>query len=477
MEPSNPPPIRRRMRKRKACVQCTRSKRKCDKTTPQCKRCLERGDPCEYQLLAHIQRSQSEGTSEGRSGSAIIEEESDEDDNADMFTLPSTNLHPTPESQPLPPDPNTNLSPPFQLTHTAPLPLANLTLSFLAPSSWTRTYNLDPPDSPPCARITEDDLPLFIAHLNRWLRLWLTTGHSPAMHRSLYRGSMPECIQDAFTSLAAYTSATAHTKCSILRILRDKAERLISSQPIVPNLDLPGDEPPGPQPSELAAPCVILDTTTHLARTQALFVYQLLRLFDGDIRSRAQAEEQMGTLHTWATQMLESARFDCVTAEYLVATSGGGGGGVRVEGEGGGRVNDFTLVLGSEEMTDPSATWQAWILAESVRRTFLMAEYMQSVYLTIKRGWSVCSGGVAFTPKAGLWDATGAWEWVGKARCELGGRGEVMPEGRFPRLLEGMEGWIGLKRNRHEDVDEFTHVVLGLCDTRRQWGTGMCSVF
>ncbi|KAK0624053.1 hypothetical protein B0T14DRAFT_478156 [Immersiella caudata] len=444
MEPSNPPTVRRRIRKRKACVQCTRSKRKCDKTSPQCKRCLERGDPCEYQLLAHIHRSPSEGTVARQSGSATLEEESDNDDEnpGTSFTLPGAIHGPAPETHS---NPNANLSP--------STPLTALTLSFLAPSSWTRTYALDPPDDPASPRITEEDLPLFIAHLKRWLRVWLSTGHSPMMHRSLYRGSMPECIQDAFTSFSAYNGATEHTKCSILRILRDKAARLIESQPPVPDLDFP----------ELSAPCVILDTTAHLARTQALFVYQLLRLFDGDIRSRAEAEEQMGTLHTWATQMLESARLDCVTAEYLMASG---------DAEGGDRMNNFTLVLGSAAMTDPSLTWQAWILAESVRRAFLMAEYMQSVYLTIKRGWSVCSGGVAFTPKAGLWDATGAWEWVNRAKRELGGRGETMLEGKFPKLLESMEGWIGLKRNQPEDVDEFTRVVLGLCDTRRQWGTG-----
>lgn len=60
---------------------------------------------------------------------------------------------------------------------------------------------------------------------------------------------------------------------------------------------------------------------------------------------------------------------------------------------------------------------------------------------------------------------------MNKAMCELGGRGEAMPEGKFPRLLESMEGWVSLKRNQPEDVDEFTQVVLGLCDTRRQWGT------
>jgi hypothetical protein len=36
-----------------------------------------------------------------------------------------------------------------------------------------------------------------------------------------------------------------------------------------------------------------------LARTQALFMYQIIRLFDGDIFLRAQAEKDMMVLHTW----------------------------------------------------------------------------------------------------------------------------------------------------------------------------------
>jgi len=77
--------------------------------------------------------------------------------------------------------------------------------------------------------------------------------------------------------------------------------------------------------------------------------------------------------------MLEGGRLDCATAEYLMAS----GGASSVTG---GNSNNFTLALGTAAMTDPSLTWQTWILAESIRRVFLMAEYMQSVYLPIKRG-------------------------------------------------------------------------------------------
>jgi len=83
------------------------------------------------------------------------------------------------------------------------------------------------------------------------------------MHRNLYRGQMPECVQDAFTTLAAYNGITQHTRCTILRIIRDRADcRLIDPQPVV-HLDLPDNNTiPNmnyPDPS-LAAPCIILDT-------------------------------------------------------------------------------------------------------------------------------------------------------------------------------------------------------------------------
>lgn len=59
----------------------------------------------------------------------------------------------------------------------------------------------------------------------------------------------------------------------------------------------------------------LMDTSTHLARTQALFTYQLVRLCDGDIRARA--EEHIDTLHTWVSRMPESAQLDCAAAELL----------------------------------------------------------------------------------------------------------------------------------------------------------------
>lgn len=46
----------------------------------------------------------------------------------------------------------------------------------------------------------------------------------------------------------------------------------------------------------------------HLARVQALFVYEFIRLFDGSVRLRASAEQQLPTLRRWVTLMWEAAK-------------------------------------------------------------------------------------------------------------------------------------------------------------------------
>jgi hypothetical protein len=40
-----------------------------------------------------------------------------------------------------------------------------------------------------------------------------------------------------------------------------------------------------------------------LARTQALFLYQIIRLFDGNIMLRSQGEKDIPLLHTWIGEL------------------------------------------------------------------------------------------------------------------------------------------------------------------------------
>lgn len=50
--------------------------------------------------------------------------------------------------------------------------------------------------------------------------------------------------------------------------------------------------------------CRVVSTPIEkLARTQALFLYQIIRLFDGDITLRAHGEKDMGLLQTWLREL------------------------------------------------------------------------------------------------------------------------------------------------------------------------------
>lgn len=50
-----------------------------------------------------------------------------------------------------------------------------------------------------------------------------------------------------------------------------------------------------------------LDSFEHIARVQALLIYQVLCLYDGDIRLRHIAETHISVLYGWMEQMVEQA--------------------------------------------------------------------------------------------------------------------------------------------------------------------------
>jgi len=98
----------------------------------------------------------------------------------------------------------------------------------------------------------------------------------------------PTCLQDAFTTLTAYTHRNPAVKETILQIAEERSSAL----------------------SRQSAPTVggAQGILAHLARVQALFVYEFIRLFDGSVRPRASAEQQLPTLRQWVIQMWEAVK-------------------------------------------------------------------------------------------------------------------------------------------------------------------------
>jgi hypothetical protein len=253
--------------------------------------------------------------------------------------------------------------------------------------TWT-IYNLDSALYNENSNVHVSDFKQFIQAIREWLSQWVRDTHCPFLHKQLYSESgLPPCLQDAFAAVASYESKNDKNEEVIMRIIEEKANKLLN-------------EPSSVTDSGVGAPSS-LRTAEQLARVQALFIYQFIRLFDGDIRQRAQAEALIPTLNGWNNKLWESANVDaCLQTSF-------------------GFSGLFSQGLGAKRLDDPSGQqWHDWLLAESVRRIWLIGNYVQCVYLTMRDCQTGCSGGVSFTARRGLWDAQSATTWMRLVRSK-----------------------------------------------------------
>ncbi|KAM7195415.1 hypothetical protein V8F33_006756 [Rhypophila sp. PSN 637] len=429
--------------KRKACLQCTQSKRKCDRSYPQCLRCLDKGLVCQYPPSRRMRHVQVPSIEQGQPLPATTTFQS--------FSPRHHSQGPSSESQDL---------------------IIN-DRWLLTPDSFVRLLHPRSPIDRPYGyneRVLGNETVEWLDTVQSWMKQWATEGHSPVVHRSLYSGGdMPECVEDAFTVLATYhSSANPQIRKTALQIADRRASKLIASFRASVS---PHD---AENPAGLCHETVEVDTQTHLARTLALLTYQVMGLLDTDIRARSNAEDYMETLNSWAAQMLESARLDSLTAEISTATP--------TPGPSPNSKNPF--ILPPKPTASPSTSGpiisqhhhitslhRAWTIAESVRRIALTAIYTQSVYLTLKRGVettdpsaeneATCPGGMTFTARHGLWDASSAYRWFNEVK-----KAANAGEGRGLFMVKSTDAWKileGVVRVRPSDVDCFTRAVLFIC--------------
>lgn len=295
---------------------------------------------------------------------------------------------------------------------------------FLAPESWNVAFN-EPPAL--TTQETEKSLKKYVEQVQSWMRQWVTEGHSPLHHREIYSSRMPRHTQDAYTAMTMYMGKTRETEAIVHRILENRVSQLIQDQDIV-----------GASGGEEA-----MSVFDHLSRVQALLCYQLIRLFDGDIRMRAQAEALIPTMTQWNKQMLEAVKDNLGRPERLLAASPFDTDQLR-------HIYSFGATTPS-----PSASkailWHAWILAESVRRTW-QTNVVQEVYLYFKRSWAECPGRLPTTMLKTLWDAPSAYAWT-----------KELAEGeRDPLLVSTVRLEALFERVSPLEVDEFNLVSLGL---------------
>ncbi|KAF2801217.1 hypothetical protein K505DRAFT_319975 [Melanomma pulvis-pyrius CBS 109.77] len=373
----------------RSCTRCNTAKRKCDRVTPSCRLCRRKKLECVYpseRLSSFVPIQTTSGASTPPELSLLNFESTSNELNISEF-------------------------PPLS---EAALDIANPPGSaprinycgawFLAPETFMVDHT--PMPLPPNFKIS--DLKGFVRLVEGWMAAWITTGSNPFIHAHLYRSNFPSCLQIAFTTLSAYLNRTQATTDMILRAVNDQASTLVSAS----------DVEAGTSP----------DLLEDLAHIHALLVYQMVGLFDGDIRSRHLAEQRAAIFTISLDRAIEKAsrelRWDLLELD----------------------PNHLTLSLTSQtSLAEP--LWRSWIISESLRRTWLICNGISASYDGLKQGWTPCNGDVMFTSREGLWSAGSALSW-GKMCMER----DVRFVGRF------RAEW--LFEVAPEEVDEFGKVML-----------------
>ncbi|KKY31592.1 putative rna polymerase ii mediator complex component [Diaporthe ampelina] len=228
-----------------------------------------------------------------------------------------------------------------------------------------------------------------------------------------------------------------------MALLEQRLKQLLADQPRPPT-GAGGDEDAGAS----------LNTFEHLARVHALLTYQIVCLHDGDIRLRHVAETQIPTLNSWLRQLVSSAQHTAAQGPEAfispLVTPPGRQQDPPAQVDAGGHDGDMEYVTLTRPILPPEdMAWYAWLFAETIRRTWLVASSVQTIYLTLQVLWAPCPGGLPFTTRKGAFEAASSFSWA--AHCDGHRQGTDFARRHKHRLFEEC---------RPEDLDEFTTRLL-----------------
>jgi hypothetical protein len=161
-----------------------------------------------------------------------------------------------------------------------------------------------------------------------------------------------------------------------------------------------------------------------LAVAQTWILLQIIRLFDGDIRQRSNAEHAhpffLNSIHRLQQRMKS----------------------VKDPGQ------DLTSIL----RTQGSDAWETWSLAESVRRTVILGHSLYGLYSFLKNGWDDAREFevLSFFGQEALWCATSRFDWESAvARCQA-----------LPIQLANWD--LSLISAKPEDMEELGIIMMAL---------------
>ncbi|KFY58936.1 hypothetical protein V496_05912 [Pseudogymnoascus sp. VKM F-4515 (FW-2607)] len=231
------------------------------------------------------------------------------------------------------------------------------------------------------------DIILQLVHQNR----------APFIHHDSYQLAPPVAYQDLLGISAMYCQKTPQNQTITFSMLDSRISSLIGS-------------------SKSSA----WSANDYLVGVQAMIIYQIIRLFDGDIRQRAKAEGQFRILETWISQLHSISNYD---------------------------------------ESGTKSPYQRWIFIESVRRSLTMSIMVHAIYSILKDGYCTSVPQMTTLPvsvNGALWVASEDSWW----QTTLGLGGELITYQDF--LAQWNEGQA-LYTGTYESI------LIGACKHNVRW--------
>ncbi|XXG93866.1 hypothetical protein Hte_000115 [Hypoxylon texense] len=331
--------------KQKSCNACVRNKRRCDKRTPACSNCTKKRYLCVYGGRLQMNSSANSadvplstvsfGDSMSTPCDSVMLDDSGSSTSFDvnLGLSPSTILHIDSAFDSLL---NSTLESAYDQASGQPEFLRQDIN--IASTSTSNTLTLQ--DYSKLLPMCEDYAPWQLADpsstvaysMSVYKNFHVTFSRDNStiyMHRNLYVSDTPRWILQAFSVCVLYTNQTPATRGNVLRVLHDHVTSLVET-----------------------ASGTALTPRDKLARVHALIVYQTIRMFDGDIMLSQQAQEDVPLLEAWTSEL----------------------GKIRDN------LDDLVDADASEIRSKPPESWERWIFAESVRRTYIISSALKAFW-------------------------------------------------------------------------------------------------
>ncbi|KAK6611961.1 transcription factor cys6 protein [Botrytis cinerea] len=348
----------------KSCVACVRMKRKCDRGWPRCQRCIKRGSECHY-IGQDCNRQQNNTAMQPlvSSQQQFFGQASSNWQVEQYHVEPSSAITPFWDGAPLQFTGNFHLTSLFDGNN---FDFSNIETS-------TSQQILSNPDLAITQASSDPGLLPRVNFMAKRLamipRAFAQHGHTIFIHRMQFQQNPSVALYDAMSACALYHMRGAMNEAFVFGNLELKCQQLISS---------------------INANISFVTKTELLAALQALLLYQMIRLFDGDIRLRAHAEFDEPNATSWAAQLNnmichdhQNMVFDPNSTEMSIVTTG------------------------------IDSNWNSWLVNESIRRTVLVTFMLNGVYNFLKLGYyTPTKSPQCFTAQAALWGAQSAHDWI-----------------------------------------------------------------